>query len=120
MARKKKLRLKCAADEYAAAVLDGDIVAGPGIRGAAARHFRDLDNKSKSFPYVWDMEKAEKICRFFETQLRLSIGETDGQLFQLLPWQSFYLQSIFGWVHKETGLRRFRTVYLETSKSSGK
>jgi len=114
-------RNKCAADKYAAAVLDGDIVAGPGIRGAAARHFRDLENAGKArFPYVWDMEKAERVCRFFETQLRLSIGETDGQLFQLLSWQAFYLQSIFGWVHKETGLRRFRTVYLETAKSSGK
>jgi len=111
-----------AADKYAQAVVDGDIIAGPGVRGACARHFRDLErvDSDDDFPYVWDGDRADRVQRFFETQLRLSVGETDGQPFKLLAWQEFYLRSIFGWLHQDTGMRRFRVVYLETSKSSGK
>ena len=121
MSKRTRYPRKDAADKYAADVLQGKIAAGPGIRGACARHFRDLKRVGgKDFPYVWNASLGDRAQGFFESQLKLSVGETDGQPFVLLPWQAFYLRSIFAWVHKDTGLRRFRTVYLETSKSSGK
>ena len=38
----------------------------------------------------------------------------------LQPWQIFILTTVFGWVHRETGLRRFRIVYIEVPRKNGK
>jgi len=38
----------------------------------------------------------------------------------LQPYQLFRLGSIFGWVHVETGLRRFRAAYNEIPRKNGK
>jgi phage terminase large subunit-like protein len=42
------------------------------------------------------------------------------QLITLEPWQAFGLMCVFGWVHKKTGLRRFRTSYWEIPRKNGK
>jgi len=121
MSRRRKAKQVDVASQYAYAVTADEVVAGPGIRGACERHLKDLENQGTDrFPYVWDANAADRVQGFFENHLRLSIGETEGQTFKLLPWQKFYLRSIFAWKHNETGYRRFRSVYLETSKSSGK
>jgi phage terminase large subunit-like protein len=39
---------------------------------------------------------------------------------RLQPWQVFIVASIFGWVHKETGLRRFREAYVCVPRKNGK
>ena len=36
------------------------------------------------------------------------------------PWQHFIECNLFGWVHKETGLRRFREAYEEEPRKNGK
>jgi phage terminase large subunit-like protein len=40
--------------------------------------------------------------------------------FVLEPWQETLVREIFGWVHHETGLRRYRTVYCEVPRKNGK
>jgi phage terminase large subunit-like protein len=35
-------------------------------------------------------------------------------------WEKFFLQSLFGWVHKKTGKRRFRRGYLEVARGNAK
>lgn len=60
---------------------------------------------------------------FFPMVLRLAGGEHQGQAFHPEAWQAFCIASIFGWkwaTGERAGQRRFRWVYIETGKGSGK
>ncbi|UVL26226.1 terminase large subunit [Pseudomonas donghuensis] len=106
------------ATQYAMEVHSGQRLAGPDIRNACARHLRDLEEGPKR-GLVWDLEEANKAIRFYRTVLKLNGGEFEGLPFELLPWQKFIVGSIFGW-KSEDGYRRFRVVYVESGKGSGK
>jgi phage terminase large subunit-like protein len=47
-------------------------------------------------------------------------GPLRGQLIKLEPWQCFILTTVFGWVSKHTGARRFRESYTEVPRGNGK
>jgi phage terminase large subunit-like protein len=109
-----------AIDAYARAVVAGQVVAGAYHRLACVRHERDRGTPvSAAFPYRFDLERAERFFRFAE-RLKHYKGEWSGQRIQLQPYQKFRLGSVFGWVHVETGLRRFRTAYNEIPRKNGK
>jgi phage terminase large subunit-like protein len=103
---------------YAQEVTEGKRIAGPHVRDAAARHLRDLKEGGKR-GLVWQPEKAERAIAFYEKVLKLNGGDFEGKPFLLLPWQQFVVGSIFGWYGKD-GYRRFRVIYGETAKGSGK
>lgn len=100
---------------YARSVCDGTIVAGPHVRNACRRHLDDLARADVTF----DVEAANRAIRFFETKLKLSQGQFEGQDFHLAPPQAFIVGSIFGW-QRADGLRRFRRAYIEQGKGNGK
>lgn len=104
---------------YARAVVSGEIVAGPHVRDACARHFRDLD-EGPARGLVFDTEAAERFFRFCRVVLRLGEGQFDGQPLELHPAQKFICGSLFGWKFKATGMRRFRRAYIEQGKGNGK
>lgn len=60
------------------------------------------------------------MLRFFAVTLKLDGGSEDPKAFVPEPWQAFVIGSLFGWVHKDTGFRRFRVAFVETGKGSGK
>lgn len=106
------------ATQYAREVHSGERIAGPDIRNACARHLRDLEEGPKRGLF-WDLDEANKAVRFYRAVLKLNGGEFEGQPFELLPWQKFIVGSIFGWKGSD-GYRRFRVVYVESGKGSGK
>lgn len=101
--------------EYAQMVNSGELAAGPHVRASCARHLKDLERDD----IYWNLDEADKAIRFFATILKLSGGQWEGKPFELLPWQAFIVGSIFGWQALD-GTRRFRVVYVETGKGSGK
>jgi phage terminase large subunit-like protein len=104
--------------EYAQAVVDGTIVAGPHVRDACKRHLKDLlDAPDRGF--FFDLEKAHRVVEFFQEVLHLNGGDFEGVPFDPLPWQKFILGSLIGWVNSE-GKRRFRMAFVLTGKGSGK
>lgn len=122
MTTRKKTDLPNSSDDpataYAQAVVDGSRIAGPHVRDQCARHLKDLKEGHKR-GLVWDVESANRAMRFFSNVLKLNGGNFEGVAFQLLPWQQFVVGSIFGWKGAD-GYRRFRVVYVETAKGSGK
>jgi phage terminase large subunit-like protein len=107
-------------DDYARAVVAGDVPAGKYHRLACARHLKDRAREaSEGFPYRFDLSKAERFFRFAE-KLKHYKGEWAGQFIQLRPYQKFRLGSIFGWVHVGTDMRRFRNSYSEIPRKNGK
>jgi phage terminase large subunit-like protein len=104
---------------YARRVVDGELIAGPDIRAACARHLRDM-LVGHTRGLVFDREEAERKIAYFPDVLRLNGGEYEGVKFTLLNWQQFIVGSLYGWKNADDGSRRFRMAYVETGKGSGK
>lgn len=94
---------------------------GEDARLAFKRHLNDLKRSEKNdqaFPYIFVPEKAEDII---ELANKLTIAEGEGdQEFTCAGFQEFILGSLFGWVHKETGKRRFTDSYVQVARQQGK
>lgn len=94
---------------------------GEDARLAFKRHINDLARSEKNdpdFPYRFDEEKAEDII---ELANKLTIAEGEGkEQFTCAGFQEFILGSLFGWVHKETGKRRFTDSYVQVARQQGK
>ena len=94
---------------------------GEDARLAFKRHIDDLARSKKNdpdFPYRFDEEKAEDII---ELANKLTIAEGEGnEPFTCAGFQEFILGSLFGWVHKETGKRRFTDSYVQVARQQGK
>jgi len=106
------------ATQYAQDVVKGKIVAGKFVRAACQRHLNDLETCKERNLY-WDTKAVDHVIGYFKTVLTVTDGPLAGQPFDPIPWQAFILGSLFGWKHK-SGLRRFRTAWIETGKGSGK
>ena len=96
------------------------------VKLACQRHLNDIAKSNKAeFPYTFDPLKAGRICRFIEQlphtkgDWAVSAGGRDNRI-GLEPWQCFIFCCIFGWVHKATGLRRFRIAYVCVPRKNGK
>ncbi len=119
--RKRAPRRKAApldrATDYATRVMSGELIAGPHVRDACARHLRDL-HEGPARGLTWSLPHALEAMAFFEEVLRLNGGDYEGAPFVLQPWQCFIVGSLFGWLRGD--VRRFRVAYVETAKGSGK
>lgn len=122
MARKatKNGRDYCAiARQYCDDVLSGKIPACKWVKLACQRQVDDLKRWAKSGPYKWDAEKANRVCRFIELLPHIE-GAKAGQPIILEPWQVFRITTVFGWLKRDTGTRRFRKAYTEVPRGNGK
>lgn len=113
-------RVRHMIDRYAADVIDEKVPAGKYHRAACLRHVRDRSVEgTRAFPFVLDLARADRFLDFGR-ELRHYKGELAGQKIDWQPYQIFRLGSLFGWVHKTTGLRRFRHAYNELPRKNGK
>ena len=110
-------------EQYARAVVDGTLVAGPHVRATCQRHLDDLAQSERGeIPYRFDEEKPRRVYRYFEEVLRLPAPGGSSKLsvpFKLTDWQRFIVGSLFGWVRPD-GLRRYRKAFIMTGKGGGK
>lgn len=110
------------AQTYALRVLAGEIPACKWVRLACERQLADLQRPvSEAWPWVFDADRASRPCEFIELLPHIK-GKwaRERRLIELEPWQVFILTSVFGWVHHETGLRRFLEVYEEEPRKNAK
>lgn len=107
------------AKDYARSVVAGKIPAGQYVRLACQRFLDDL--KRKDWPFRYDAEKADRAVRFMELMPHTK-GKWAAKKERLIlgPWQRFIECNLFGWVRKDTGLRRFRESYEEVPRKNGK
>ena len=108
---------------YCQDVLDGRIPACKWTKAACQRQLDDLDRQKSDdgFPYVFNGDKASEVIDFIERMPHVK-GEwaSRGEKLALHPSQKFRISTIFGWVHVETGNRRFIQVYIEEARKNGK
>lgn len=111
-----------AAQTYALRVQSGEVPACKWTRLAIDRQVDDLARQpSEQWPWVFDADRAARICAFLELLPHIK-GKwaREKRLLELDPWQCFIVTTVFGWVHRETGLRRFREAYIEVPRKNGK
>ena len=111
-----------AAQAYAQGVIAGDIPVSKWTRLAVERQLADLQREpSADWPWVFDEAKASRPCEFIELLPHIK-GKwaRERRLIALEAWQCFIVTTVFGWVHRDTGLRRFREVYIEVPRKNGK
>lgn len=115
---------------YAQRVATGAEVAGRLEALACRRFINDLARAgTDEFPFVLNRQLGARACRFVELLPHIK-GEwarpvyIDGKLsyakIQLGDWQVFVEFQLFGWVHRDTGLRRFRRSYEEVARKNAK
>ena len=89
-------------------------------RWACERFLKDLKKSgTKEFPYIFDEEKA---LRFFEWAAlhKHTKGVLAGEPIEFTPIQRFIFGNVYGWVHQDTGLRRFRKAYWQVARKNAK
>ncbi len=108
------------ANKYCRDVISGKISACKLIQSACQRHIDDLaKEKQSNWMYRFDKDKAEKACKFPEILVHVK-GKWAGEKIILSPWQAFIYCSLYGWVFKKNGFRRFIEAYIEVPRKNGK
>lgn len=70
--------------------------------------------------YIFSLEHANRPIEFIEKFCKQSKGEWIGKSIELQLFQKAKFQSIFGFVDKETGLRRYNEVLTNEGRKNGK
>lgn len=106
--------------KYAHDCISGKIISGRKHIWACERLLRDIDRIGQpDFPYVWNEDQAENIVEWFAL-LRHSKGILAKQPIMLTPWQKFRICQLYGWIHKDTGYRRFKKYFTEVARKNAK
>jgi len=104
---------------YAEQLVKGNILASKKNIQAAERHLNDLKRQgTDEFPWIFDEEYGHRPVRFIEKFCRPSKGDFRQLVFQ--PWQHFTVGSMYGWIHKDTKIRRFREGLVFVGRKNGK
>lgn len=86
---------------------------------ACKRHLKDLERqRTRSFPYYWDIEASERVLDYAGT-LTLAEGSEPKPL-RLMGCQQFDIGCTFGWKKTVNDKRRFRRRYKSISRQQGK
>ena len=89
-------------------------------RWACERFLRDISREgTDEFPYIFDDAKAERFYKWASLH-----KHTKGVLVNtpiiFTPIQRFIFGNIYGWVHKDTGYRRFTKAYWQVGRKNAK
>lgn len=104
---------------YAKKALAGEIIVGEKVKLACIRHLNDLERQgTDDFPFIFDEDKAHRPIRYIEKFCKPSKGAYNQLVLQ--PWQHFEIGSLYGWVHRDTGYRRFREGLVFVARKNGK
>jgi len=104
--------------QYWQKIKNGEVAVSKRVRQQYEKIVHEIYNPRD--PWVFDLERASAPIEFIERFCRHSKGKWIGQPVRLELWQKALLQSVFGFVHKETGYRRCREFVLLVGRKNGK
>ncbi|MDC2866522.1 terminase large subunit [Bacillus sp. BP-3] len=104
-------------EEYAHAVLNGDIVACHRIKQVYKMLLDKLHNSQDD--WIFDEEKANKPIEFIEKFCKQSQGKM-GTPIKLMLFQKAKLQAVFGFVDKQSGNRQYTEILDVRGRKNGK
>lgn len=103
---------------YVRAIRAGTVTVSQPVRQVYER--LDAEAADKACPYRFSAKLGDHAIRFIETFCRHYEGEHAGQLVKLDLWGKAFLQALFGWIDRQSKLRRFREFFLLVARKNGK
>ena len=105
--------------EYWRKIESGEIVTSRRVKAVYGRLMAEMDSTAADSPYYFDEETGERPIIFIERFCKQSQG-TLGAPLRLELFQKAFIQTLFGWLLKETGYRRFRETLFLVGRKNGK
>ena len=106
--------------QYAMDAANGKIITCEKTQMACRRFLGDLQKsrENPAYPWIFDEHKASRPVDFMERFLVPTKGDYDRM--ELMGWQCFVECNLYGWVDRETGLRRYREGLILVGTGNGK
>lgn len=82
--------------------------------------FNKITEENETHTFVFDEKRGNKPIEFIEKFCKHSKGKWAGKPVTLELWQKAMIQAAFGFVDKETGLRKYKKVLLFVARKNGK
>lgn len=103
--------------EYQKKIEAGEIVTSTRVRKIYKKLVHDIEQPNQ---YVFDEKKGTKPIEFIERFCKHSKGKWAGKPVKLELFQKAYIQALFGFVDKETGLRKYNESLFMVARKNGK
>ncbi len=106
--------------EYSEQVINGDIIACLKTQVVMSAFLFDLEREgTEEFPYIFDEERGERFLDWMRL-FKHRKGVLAGKYIEPHIIQQFIFGNIYGWIHKDTGLRRFKKGYWQVARKNAK
>lgn len=105
--------------EYWRKIESGEITTSRRVKAVYGRLMQEMDSPAADSPYYFDEETGERPIIFIERFCKQSQG-TLGAPLQLELFQKAFIQTLFGWLLKASGYRRFRETLFLVGRKNGK
>lgn len=82
--------------------------------------FNEITEEEETHTYIFNEKKGNKPILFIEKYCRHSKGKWAGQPVKLELFQKAFIQALFGFVDKDTGIRKYKKGALFIGRKNGK
>ncbi|APH22271.1 terminase large subunit [Clostridium botulinum] len=106
--------------EYWEGIKTGKYTVSKRVYRQYERLVNDMGQKPHNSKYIFDESKANKPIEFIERFCKHSKGEWAGKPVILELFQKAYISALFGFIDKETGLRRYKESMFYVARKNGK
>lgn len=103
--------------EYWNEIKTGNVIVSKRVYKQYKKLIEDIENPGQ---YVFDENKANRPIKFIERFCKHSKGEWAGKPVKLELFQKAYISALFGFVDKDTGLRRYKESMFLVARKNGK
>lgn len=103
--------------EYIEQINSGKIIVGEKVKKIYKKLLKESNDKS--LPFYFDENKGNRPIEFIETFCKQAEGEI-GKPIELELFQKAYIQALFGFVYRDTELRRFNETMFLVGRKNGK
>ena len=84
------------------------------------KYLNKMTGEIEEVTYIFDIKKAQRPIEFIERFCKHSKGRWAGKSIKLELFQKAFLEALFGFVNKETGLRKYKKAVFFVAKKNGK
>lgn len=82
--------------------------------------FNEITEENETHTFIFDEKKGNKPINFIEKYCRHSKGKWAGQPVKLELFQKAFIQALYGFVDKDTGIRKYKKGALFIGRKNGK
>jgi len=82
--------------------------------------FNEITEEQETHTFVFDKKRGNKPIEFIEKFCKHSKGKWAGKNIELELWQKAFISALFGFVDKDTRIRKYKKGALYVGRKNGK